>query len=134
MEMPVRTRVNDGESIEQLVQQALNDEGINVASPEGREIASSILRHASLHVGMVKTTENTSARTWVRNRMAKDIVETAEWIGLIVDEFGYIWIPPHWQRPSDSILSQFRLPRLAHLLANGYANRTMRRRSTYAHR
>ena len=129
-----RTRLDDGGSIEQLIQKSLSEEGISVASPEGREIAASILRHASLNASMIKTSGVTNARAWVRNRMAKDIVEAAEWIGLVVDEFGSIWIPPHWQRPSDSNLDKFRLPRLAHLLANGYANQSTRRRGTYAHR
>jgi len=117
-------QLSEGSSqpLAQLIKEAMIDEGINVMSPEGQEIAASLLRQATLRAG------GTVSRSWLRSRMAKEVIDAVEWIGLVIDEHGTIRIPGHWRRPNDALLNRFRLPRLAHRLANSYANRTQARR------
>ena len=109
---------NDTDRIVHVIHATLTAEGINVASPEGQEITASLLRRVRTGAGVTPT------RVWIRSRLAQDLIDTVEWIGLVIDEYGHISIPPRWRRPSDATLDQFRLPRLAHRLADGYARQT----------
>src|SRR5579885_1246841 len=86
--------------------------GINPESPARKEITASLLQKATILAGV------TRSHSWVRSCMTKDLVDAARWVGLNVDEAGRLSIPDHWRRPDDATLERFRLPRLAHWLAD----------------
>lgn len=111
-----KARNTDTNDTVKVIQGMLTAEGINLASPEGKEITASLLRQATVQAGVARSSD------WLRTCLAKDLIDTIEAIGLTIDEHGDIRIPLRWRRPSDAALNRFRLPRLAHRLADMYAD------------
>jgi hypothetical protein len=70
---------NDTDRIVHVIHATLTAEGINVASPEGQEITASLLRRVRTGAGVTPT------RVWIRSRLAQDLIDTVEWIGLVID-------------------------------------------------